>query len=163
MTEKHGVPEEVFEALIRLNIGAYAYRTMKEMHGLLVQFAKGMEVGYAVGELPPAKLVNETFEGLLAGTNHMKEMLKLFGEPDNEVMVEYKKSVGLDRWNISDHPDTEAGIHADPRIQRLGVLVNETVEDVKLRLGGEQLANEFAKILKEVIEKEQESNDPTTD
>jgi hypothetical protein len=163
MTEKHGVPEEVFEALIRLNIGSYAWQTMKSMHGLMVNFAKGMEVAYIMKELPPNELVTDTFNGLLAGANHIKEMLKLFGEPDDEVMQKYKESLGVESWSIHEHPETEQGVYDDDRIQRLGILVNETVEDVKLRLGGEELAQEFAKILKEALAQEQDSNDSPTD
>lgn len=157
MTEQQ-VPDEIFEVLIRLNIGNYAYQTLKDMHGLMVNFALGMEVAHKEQILPPQELVSGTFESLFAGMNHVKEMLKLFADTDNEQMQEYKKSINLERWTLEDHPETEQRIFKDPRIERLGVLVNETVEDCKIRMGGEQLANQFQKLFENLQAKD--SNDP---
>lgn len=156
MTEKI-VPNEVFEALVALNVGSYMYSEMKEMHKLTVSFAQGLEVAEKLDIKPPSGLVVQSFEEILMRLNHIKEMLKLFGETNHEIMQKYKEVMGIEAFVVSEIPGLEDKILTDPRIERLKVLINETMDECKLRLGGEQLASDFAKLLADTL-KEQGDN-----
>lgn len=142
-------PAEVTEALVRININTYTYQTLKELHGLLVMFAKGMMVAKEADVPVPFDLVEESFESIFMGVNHIKEMLKLTQETDNNTMNEFKAKHGVERIILQDNPSEEKKVLEDPRVQKLQELLMETVEDCKNRIAGDILAAEFTKLFAE--------------
>lgn len=145
-------PKELVNAIVKMNVATYSFTAMKEMHELLINFAKGMEVWVSSSEVPPIGLIRDTFETLLLSLNHVKEFNDIINMDSKEAIDAYKAEKGMAKLKIQDMPDLEALVQADPRIDRLSMLWQESPAEGKARLEaemGDRMAKAFEKLLAE--------------
>ena len=164
MSDDKKYSEELVEAAVQANLHAYSYSALKHIHDLLFEFGKGVKFSIENDVPLPVDLVQETFDDLFVGINHVKEFAKLMMENKKTIMDEFKRENGIPKLDLEapEFAGLKALLLADSRIERMTEFLKESVPEAKNRIISEQASNGAVK-LEDFLRKlmEQDSNDPS--